>query len=159
MALDPRRALLIATLAVTVIAPWEGLWTTAKIDRIGTGQPVTACYGMTRAEKPDLRVGDKFTPEQCMEYLVKAIPHYRKPLEKCVKVEITNHQWAALTSASYNAGPGAVCKSPMVKHFNAGNPRAACEAFKTWYIRARGVVVKGLINRRAAESKFCYTKD
>jgi hypothetical protein len=59
---------------------------------------------------------------------------------------------AALLDAAYNAGGGAVSKSPMVRLFNAGNFHAACDAFKGWYIRSNGVARKGLIARRAGET-------
>lgn len=145
------------TLAVPFVSKWEGLWITAKIDTIGTDQPVTVCYGATRAEIPDLQVGQKFTAEECKALLAKSLPKYSAIVDGCVKVAIPTSVRAALYSASYNAGAGAVCKSPMVAKANAGNLNGACEAFKSWYIRARGVVVKGLVNRRADESKLCYS--
>lgn len=152
-----RRGASYAVIAAALVAPAEGLWLTARVDRIGTGQPPTGCYGMTSADRP-VHVGDKYTPEQCMEYLIQDIPKYKKPLEKCVHVELTNHQWAALTSAAYNAGAGAVCKSPMVRAFNARDPRA-CDKFSGWYVRAGGKFVQGLANRREKERKVCNTPD
>ena len=164
MATAARRGVSYAIIAAALIAPWEGLWTTAKPDKLAYDLP-TVCYGMTPHDR-QFKVGDKFTPEQCKQFLVEDIPKYKKPLEKCVHVELSQHQWAALASASYNAGPAAVCKSPMVRAFNAHDPRA-CDYFvgppghpeRGWYVRAGGKFRQGLANRREAERKVCNTKD
>jgi hypothetical protein len=55
---------------------------------------------------------------------------------------------SALLDASYNAGPGAVCKSSMVAKINAGDIRGGCNAFTGWYVRSDGQVRKGLVARR-----------
>lgn len=146
-----------AVIAALLIAPWEGLWTTAKPDRLANNLP-TVCYGMTPGDR-QFKIGDKFTPEDCMKFLIADIPKYRKGFEKCVKVELTEHNWAALTSAAYNAGPGAVCHSPMVRRFNAGQGNAACDSFIGWYETSMHVYRPGLHNRRVAESKICKTED
>lgn len=153
-----RRGASYAVIAAALIAPAEGLWLRAKVDRIGTGQPPTVCYGMTSADRP-VHVGDTYTKDECMGFLIQDIPKYKKPLEKCVHVELSDHEWAALASASYNAGPGAVCKSPMVRNFNAEKHGDACQSFVGWYERAGGKYVPGLHNRRLKERAVCATKD
>ena len=37
----------VIAIAVPVVAQFEGLWLTAKVDTIGTGKPLTWCYGET----------------------------------------------------------------------------------------------------------------
>jgi lysozyme len=54
-----------------------------------------------------------------------------------------------LVDAAYNAGPAAVCKSPMVKKMNAGDVAAGVRAFEGWYVRSDGKVRKGLVARRS----------
>jgi lysozyme len=142
-------------LAVAVLQPLEGLWTTAKVDNIGTGDPVTVCYGATRAEIPDLKVGDKYTKQQCIDLLKKSVPKYWSEIASCIHVSLPDSAKAALISASYNAGPSAVCNSPMVAKFNAGDVYGGCDSFEGWYVRAKGRVVQGLINRRNAEKAMC----
>lgn len=142
-------------LAVPAIQRFEGVWLTAQIDTIGTGQPPTVCYGATKAEIPNLKPGQKFTLEQCRNLLEKSLPKYTQAIAPCIHVPISPLTRAALISMSYNAGPGAVCKSNVVARMNAGDMHGACETIKGWYIRARGVVVRGLINRRADESRMC----
>ena len=145
----------VFVLATVFIAQWEGLWTTAKVDRIGTGQPVTVCYGATKAEIPNLHVGEQFTKEECSELLKESLPKYWNRIAPCITVELPDKVKAALISAAYNAGPQAVCHSPMIKEMNRGYIAKGCDAFKNWYISAQGKVVKGLINRRADERRLC----
>ncbi|HZR77346.1 lysozyme [Bradyrhizobium sp.] len=145
-------------LALSFLQPWEGLWTTAKVDTIGTGDPPTVCYGATRAEIPDLKPGDKYTKAQCIALLKKSLPKYWAGIADCIHVDLPDGAQAALISASYNAGPKAVCRSPMVERMNAGDLFGGCDAFSGWYVRAKGRVVQGLVNRRNAEKALCLHK-
>ena len=115
---------------------------------IGTGHPVTYCHGQTD-EFGKVKVGTRFTPEQCAQLLGESLPKYLDPIGKCVKVPLPIKTMASLVDAGYNAGPAAVCRSPMVKNMNAGNIRAGCDAFKGWYVRSDGKERRGLVARRS----------
>lgn len=141
-------------LAASFIMPWEGIWTTAKVDTIGTGHPITYCYGQT-SEFGDVKVGQRFTPNQCSDLLAKSLPKYWDKIAPCIHVPLPDKSKAALISAAWNAGPAAVCRSPMLERMNAGDIFGGCDAFEGWYIRASGRVVQGLINRRKAEKALC----
>lgn len=134
--------------AIVFLPGWEGIWLTAKKDMIGTGHPVTYCYGQTD-EFGKVTPGAKFTKRECDEKLKQSLPKYLAAIDKCIKVELPAKTKAALLSAAYNAGSAAVCRSPMVAKMNAGNFRAGCNAFEGWYIRSDGQVRKGLIARRS----------
>lgn len=60
----------------------------------------------------------------------------------------------ALVSWSYNVGTGAACGSTLAKKANAGDWQGACNQLRRWD-KAGGKPVKGLTNRRAAETKLC----
>lgn len=136
--------------AVAFIPTWEGMDAVARRDSIGTGHPVTYCYGQT-AELGDVRVGTRFTKKECDEQIAKSLPKYTAPLEICIHVPLPDKTNAALIDAAWNAGPERVCKSPMVAHMNAGNLAAGCAAFEGWIIRSDGMVRPGLIDRRDGE--------
>ena len=138
-------------LACAFIMPWEGLWTTAKVDTIGTGRPITWCYGET---KGGAKVGDKFTPKQCEEMLKKRLPEYANAIDPCIQVPISDKTRAAFISFAYNVGSAGFCRSSVVKKLNAGDARGACDSMLQWN-RAQGRFVKGLDNRRRAERKVC----
>jgi lysozyme len=115
---------------------------------IGTGHPVTYCYGQTD-EFGKVAVGTRFTKEQCDEKLAESLPKYLEQIGPYVHEPVPVKVMASLLDASYNAGAGAVRKSPMVANINSGNIRLGCEAFKGWYIRSDGQVRKGLVARRS----------
>lgn len=140
-----------AVIAATVafLPAWEGTDHVAKYDRIGTGHPLTWCHGQTPTDDKTVKPGQRFTDAQCDEYLAKSLPKYLADLDKCIKVPLPVKAVASLLDASYNAGAGAVCRSPMLAKMNAGNIRAGCNAFAGWYVRSDGQVRKGLIARRS----------
>lgn len=137
---------------VAFLPGWEGMDKVARRDAIGTGHPVTYCYGQTD-EFGTVKVGTRFTKQECDEKLAESLPKYLAPLEQCVHVPLPDKTMAALLDAAYNAGPAAVCRSPMVTHMNAGNIRAGCDAFAGWYVRSDGQVRRGLVARRQGDGR------
>lgn len=140
--------LAVIAAATTILTVWEGTDLVAKKDMIGTGHPMTYCHGQTD-EFGKVKEGQRFTPAQCKDLLAKSLPKYLTPLQKCVTVEIPVKTMAALLDAAYNAGPAAVCRSPMVKKINAGDLTSGCKAFEGWYIRSDGQERRGLVARRS----------
>lgn len=71
-----------------------------------------------------------------------------------------DYQLAAAISLAYNIGASAYCRSTVNRRFDAGQVRAACDAFLMWNkgnVNGRMVPVRGLTNRRVAERKLCLT--
>ncbi|MCA6098882.1 glycoside hydrolase family protein [Bradyrhizobium australafricanum] len=140
----------------------EGYWPTVKVDTIGTGRPCTGGYGETE----DVKCGETHTEAYWSARLEKRMREYDARIGACIHVEVPDSVRAAMLTTSYNAGTGAVCKSPMVARINAGDFRGACAALLTkdrngnyngWYIRAQGRIVRGLINRRRDDQKMCFS--
>jgi lysozyme len=141
-------SLAVIAVATSILTVWEGTDLVAKKDMIGTGHPMTYCHGQTD-EFGKVKEGQRFTPAQCKDLLAKSLPKYLTPLQKCVTKEIPVKTMAALLDAAYNAGPAAVCRSPMVKKINAGDVEGGCRAFKGWYVRSDGKERRGLVARRS----------
>lgn len=137
-------------IAVLFIQPWEGLWLTAQVDTIGTGKPVTACYGETEG----VTLGEHFTEAQCTAMLKAKLPRYNAEISRCIHVPISDKERAAYISFSYNIGSAGFCRSSAAADLNRGDHVGACNALMQW-TRAGGRVVKGLVNRRNAERKLC----
>lgn len=139
--------------AAMLITPnWEGLKLVASRDVIGTGHPVDYCYGQTD-EFGTVKVGTRFTKQECDAKLAESLPRYWSKIEPCFTADLSKvpvKVLGAVLDASYNAGAAAVCKSPMVRKINAGDLRGACDAFAGWYVRSDGKVRKGLIARRSS---------
>lgn len=143
-------------IATPFIIKWEGVDYVARHFSFDPPGVVTVCNGITNYDIPGLKVGMRFTPKECSDLLAKHLPRYAKPVDKCVKVPITDTMRAALYSGAWNLGPGTVCKSSMVRKINAGQDQAGCDAF-ILYTMANGKFLQGLKNRRHDERKLCQS--
>jgi lysozyme len=69
---------------------------------------------------------------------------------------------AALGSAAFNLGSHTICKSTAVRLLNEGDTAGGCRALGN-FIKANGVVLKGLVNRRQdstwGEIAWCMEND
>lgn len=135
---------------VAFVQPWEGRRYVAYQDIVGVW---TICDGRTK----DVHPGDTATPEQCDAWTAEEVTAFDRGVRQCVTREITPNQEVSFVSISYNIGLQAFCNSTAVKRFNSGDDDGACDALQMWN-RAGGVVVKGLVNRRTAESVLCKKK-
>jgi lysozyme len=143
-----------SAIAAPFIVKWEGYDPVAKHFAIDPPGVITVCNGITNYDLPGLKRGMRFTKEQCAELLRNAIPKYAAPIDKCVKVPISDNTRAALYSAAYNLGPGTVCRGSIVRKINAGDLQGGCNALLL-YTRANGKFLQGLLNRRKAERELC----
>ena len=147
------------TIATVFVAAFEGFAAHPYVDRIGTGQPITWCYGQTAADGPIPKMTATFTKEECTAELAKNLETVYDPaVRKCIHVSMPPHRRAAIVSAAYNLGPSAVCKGAIARNLNAGNVAAGCKAL-LGYNHASGRVVAGLTRRRQAEYEFCMRND
>lgn len=138
----------LAILCCTTLTQFEGLRTTAYRDVVGIP---TVCVGETKG----IRMGMTFTKPQCEAMLLKRLTEDFAPaMERCVTKPMGDDFYAAALSLSYNIGSGGFCKSSVVRLYNAGDRRAACQAFLL-YDKAGGRVVAGLVKRRQAERALC----
>lgn len=136
---------------------WEGMDPVAKRDMIGTGHPITYCNGLTSVDGK-VKVGQRFTKAECDKALAEALPKYWAKIEPCLEAPLPDKTAASLLDASFNAGPGAVCRSPMVDKMNNGDLRGGCNAFSGWYVRSDGKIRTGLIARRNGEDHGDHRK-
>lgn len=136
-----------AALAVSSVALYEGKVNRTYVDPVGV---LTSCYGHTG---PELRKGQTFTDEQCLDQLQADLLKHAAALE-CVKAPMTDGQKAAFLSFAFNVGNGAFCGSTLVRKANAGDIDGACAELSRWTY-AGGKQLPGLIKRRAAERKLC----
>ena len=138
--------------ALTLLGTWEGMAYVAYPDRLAHNIP-TVCLGATRAEIPNLQVGDRYTRAECDKIVAKALPVYNAGISRCIKVPISEDLRGSMVSLSWNIGVRATCKSTFVKHVNARDPNA-CD-YMLYFDKASGRYVQGLRNRREDEYRYC----
>ena len=143
-----------AVICTACVAGFEGLRTSTYFD---VGGIPTVCFGETK----NIKVGDKFTAEQCREMLSNRIVQDFGPgVDRCVNHPLPVNRKAAYTSFAYNTGVAAFCGSSVARLENQGKPVEACDALMRWNkVKVAGVLVysPGLNNRREQERSLCLT--
>ena len=148
-------ALIVSLAGVAGIAGWEG-YTDRAIIPI-PGDVPTIGHGTTvYPDGTPVKLGDKTTRKQAVEFMRHDLDVFEQGVRRCVKVPLTQNEYDAYVSLTYNIGVGAFCGSTLLRILNTGNYSAACAQISRWN-RAQGKVVNGLTNRREAERKTCET--
>lgn len=130
-----------------VVPAYEGVSYVAYKDPVGIP---TICFGSTAG----VHLGQTATKAQCDALLKEELFLAAEPVQRCITADLTDGQYTALVSLSYNAGPKAVCGSTLQKKFNQGDYRAGCDQIKRW-VYARGIKLPGLVTRRNEEHALC----
>ena len=140
---------------VPMVEKWEGLENHAYLDRIASPPLWTICSGHTKGVK----AGDYMTDAQCRALLKVELVEYRDGLHRYFTtatkmLRLTPERDASFVSLAYNAGIYAIGRSTAVRRQNAGDNPGASQAL-TWWNKAGGRVVRGLVNRRTEERALC----
>jgi lysozyme len=136
-----------AALAVSLIGGFEGLRTVAYRDAVGVP---TICYGETKG----VHMGDTTTKALCDAKFVSRLDEFATKVEGCIKRPMSDKTEVAFTSLAYNIGPAGFCNSSVVREYNKGNYKLACNKMEA-FNKAGGRVLLGLVRRRSAESALC----
>ncbi|MDO5086614.1 MAG: DUF1521 domain-containing protein [Comamonadaceae bacterium] len=132
---------------LNMVKKYEGLYTKAYYCPAGV---LTIGYGHTG---PDVKPGQRITAAQAENLLRKDMAQFENAVKRLVKVPLTQGQFDALVSFSFNVGAGALGKSTLLKKLNAGDYAGAQAEFKRWN-KGGGRVLPGLVKRRAEEAQM-----
>lgn len=88
----------------------------------------------------------------------RELAKHEAAVRRLVTVDLTQNQFDALVSFSYNVGTGALQRSTLLKHLNKGDYARAASHFAD-FKKAGGKVLKGLVRRRAAEAALFMDDD
>ena len=130
---------------------------TPYIDKLGKGQPLTVCNGITGA---GVVAGRYYTPADCYRlelgryreaeaFLAKGVPTYNAA---------NVLQQATFLDFVHNKGTGAFASSTMRRKLIAGDTVGACRENERWNrgtVRGVSVVLPGLKIRADANSDLC----
>lgn len=140
-----------------LVAKWEGKRNTAYFDIVGVP---TICFGHTRTIGPaDVASGTTWSDGRCEALLRDELHEYWFETRQGFSPEtlgrrLTPERDAAYASLSFNVGWAGVRGSTATHRLNAGDIVGGCKAL-TWWNKAGGRVVRGLVNRRAEEYALC----
>ena len=116
---------------------------------------LTACTGHT---DPNLKIGMKFTSEQCAAFLEGDLTKATQGMQNCVDVMLDEGELVAYTDFTFNEGIAAFCGSTLRKKLNDGDHIGACTELLRWdkaLIKGKMQVLPGLSQRRHKEYEFC----
>lgn len=110
----------------------------------------TVGWGHTIGVRPGLVI----TQEQADKLFDLDIAIFERSITAALNgVPTTENQFSAMVSLAYNIGTGAFIKSTVIRQHRNGNYRLAAAAFMLW-VKAGGRTLRGLVRRRAAESRL-----
>jgi lysozyme len=136
---------------LALLKDFEGCRLTAYPDI--TGVP-TLGYGFTVG----VNLGDTMTQAECDDRLLRELTPYESAVWNATGGNVTQNEFNALTSFSWNVGIAGMQKSSVIKAHNKGDKQAAARAFGLWN-KAGGKPIAGLTRRRAAEAALYLTPD
>lgn len=141
-------ALSLSAAALVALVSFEGYTDKAVIPV--PGDVPTIGFGTTDGVK----LGDKITPPVALGRALRDVQKFEGALKQCVTVPLSQNEYDAYISLSYNIGSSAFCKSTLVKKLNAGDYDGACREILRWD-RFKGQPLRGLTLRREQEYQQC----
>ena len=111
----------------------------------------TIGYGSTKL----VEMGMTITQEGAEELLLKDIAEFEEFVLEASEMPLSQHQFDALVSWTYNLGPSNLNASTMLKVLNKGAFEDVPAQIKRWNkatVNGQRVVLDGLVRRREAEA-------
>jgi GH24 family phage-related lysozyme (muramidase) len=144
----------ISDIAVNLVKEFEGFADSAYVDTDGT--PVIG-YGLSTIAGKPVQLGDRISPLQAENALKHQLQEIHQELDKIVQVNLSDRQFSALASISFNVGINSIKDSTLVKKINAEDYAGAANEFLRWdKANLQGTLVQmpGLTRRRQAERQL-----
>ncbi|MGX8894001.1 lysozyme [Enterobacter cloacae] len=133
---------------IALLKEFEGCKLTAYQDSVGVW---TIGYGWTQpVDGKPIRAGMTINQETAERLLKTGLVSYESDVSRLVKVGLTQGQFDALVSFTYNLGARSLSTSTLLRKLNAGDYAGAADEFLRWN-KAGGKVLNGLSRRREAE--------
>ncbi|WP_213353744.1 lysozyme [Citrobacter freundii] len=133
---------------IALIKKFEGCKLTAYQDSVGVW---TIGYGWTQpVDGKPIRAGMTIKQETAERLLKTGLVSYESDVSRLVKAGLTQGQFDALVSFTYNLGARSLSTSTLLRRLNAGDYAGAADEFLRWN-KAGGKVLNGLTRRREAE--------
>ncbi len=142
-------ALSLSAIGLLAIAKFEGYSET--VYQPLPGDKPTAGFGHADER---LSVGARVTSMQALAWLQSDIGDAEKAVKACVKVPLTQGEFDAFVSFTFNVGAKAFCESTLVKRVNAQDYAGACSELTRW-VYFKGQAIPGLTRRRLEELRMC----
>lgn len=143
----------LSNAGIALIKGFEGLRLNAYRDSAGVW---TIGYGSTRYhDGKAVKPGDRLLNEaQASALLNNTLGEYEDAVNKYITVPLTQNQFDALVSLTYNEGPGALRGTTIANKLNKKDYAGAADQFLVWNkitVNDKKVICEDLVERRKAE--------
>ena len=101
--------------------------------------------------QPTVSPGEVITKPEAMARFDRDLVKFENAVDRLVKVPLTQNQFDALVSFTFNVGEGALSKSTLLKKLNRGEYAAVPAELMKW-TKGGGKELPGLVRRRRAEA-------
>ena len=123
---------------------------TPYIDKLGKGQPLTVCNGVTGA---GVLAGRYYTPDDCKRLELPRYLEAERQARAALRHWDSYNVWvqASFIDMIYNVGPSVLDGTTIARLANTGNLAGACAQMPSWVrgtVGGKSVVLSGLIDRR-----------
>ena len=136
---------------VELIRHFEGCYLDAYLCPAGVW---TIGYGHTA----NVKEGDSVDQEAAEAFLIEDLEKFEQAVMRLVEVPLTQQQFDALVSWTFNLGAGNLAESTLLRKLNNYQYAEVPEQMMRW-VRAGGQVLDGLVKRRAAEAAMFQNKN
>ena len=93
------------------------------------------------------------TESQATQLLLKDLYQAERAVKRLIKTALTQGQFDALVSFTFNLGSGSLQRSTLRRKINRGDHKDAPAEFLKWS-KCHGRVLRGLLRRRQAEARL-----
>lgn len=130
---------------------------TPYVDRIGRGQPLTVCNGITG---PEVVAGRYYTPDDCRRLELPRYVAAEQQAASALAKWSTYNPWvrASFIDMVFNLGPGSLQGTTIQRVANAGDLAGACEQMPRWVygtVNGQRAKLPGLVDRRGTTRELC----
>ena len=140
---------LINERGIEIVKSFEGL---ALLPYVCAGGVISVGYGCTVGSvggpiDPDM---EAISEDEAEGLLLRDLETSEGWVSRLIKTALTENQYSALTSFTFNVGAGALQRSTLRMKLNRSEYQGAADEFPKWRM-AGGRILAGLVRRRAAE--------
>lgn len=130
---------------------------TPYVDRLGKGQPLTVCNGVTG---PEVVAGRYYTEDDCKRLEIPKYLAAERAAKQRFRYWDSYNVWvrASFLDMLYNLGPAALDGTETLALANTGNLVAACDRMPRWVwgtVNGQKAQLPGLIDRRTTTRELC----
>lgn len=141
----------ISTNGLNLVKKFEAFRESMYLDAVS--KPTIGYGTLIDTKEEQYLINKKITEAEATDLLELDMAKFEKAINNLVKAELTQNQFDALCSFTYNVGISNFKNSTLLKMINEGKIKESADQFLRWN-KAGGKVLSGLTSRRQKEMEL-----